>query len=271
MKDIMKLELFQLKKSKLFWIMLALSFALPIFSMLLVLMFLAAFNITLGPLNALFESIPLITIFLQSMAEISSISGILALITMGVVLGKEFSGGTVRNIITANKSRRALFFSYFFVSLIVGVSYFLCHFMAIMLVGAPIFGFSILTAKQSLVAVFSSLGIGMLALIFTQSCVCMFLFCVRKQWAAIVLPLLIVVLVPSVFTLIVNMYSNVLLAGGMTTSYHSLYWVPFANLSLFFPASADGELIGAIVMYYVIFITVFIVSGYFTFKKADLK
>ena len=279
MKDIMKLELFQLRKSVLFWIMFALSFLLPLFSILMVLAIvgivyldlIVSMGAPISMIKDLLRAIPLTPMYLQSMVGISSTACIFALITSGVVLSKEFTGGTMRNVILANKSRAAMYFSYLFIALFIGVIFFFSNFTAIMLVAAPIFGFGSITLKQIGATVFSSLGIGLLAVCFVQSCVCMFLFCVRRQWATIVFPLLFILLLPNIFSLLLLTATVVLAIAGIPVSEHLVYWTPFANLSSFDPTQLNGEAIAAIVTYYVIFTAVFIISGYFTFKKADLK
>lgn len=291
MKDIMKLMFFQLKKSKLFWAMFALSFLIP----MLIILILSLGLLALGG-RELVRLFPITPIFLREIAGIGSSSGIFALITSSVVLSSDFASGTMRNVILANKSRKTMYFSYLFVSLIVGVIFLFCHFAAIMIFAAPIFGFNgifeelsailgesigVLSGAQICGSVFLSLFLGILSVCFVQSSVCMFLFCIRKQWATIVFPLMLIVLVPYILTIASTMFtlnitSIIDILGGSNLSMHVLFWTPFVNISLYYPTlhyfiPEYGELITAIVLYYVLFTSVFVISGYFVFKKADLK
>ena len=51
----------------------------------------------------------------------------------------------------------------------------------------------------------------------------------------------------------------------------ALRWIPFINMSQYNPANIDGVIVGMNILYMSVFTAVFVVSGYFTFKKADLK
>lgn len=44
-----------------------------------------------------------------------------------------------------------------------------------------------------------------------------------------------------------------------------------ADVMIYDAGKIDGGLIGKIALYYLLFSGIFVVSGYFTFEKADLK
>lgn len=277
MISILRVELFRLVKSKLFWIMLGVCFALPLLSSLFVVGFIGIFdNIAndmpeFADLSYMLHSIGMASSTLAELASIASNVSLLSLISASVILSKEFTDGTVRNAILANKNRAQLYFAYLIISLMIGTAYTIAFFAATLIFVAPIFGFEGLSAGDAAAACFSSLALGLFAVLFVQTCVTMFLFAVRKQWATVLFPILICRFVPSIFTGIVTMLTLGEAIQGGVLSETVTSWMPFVNASYFNPAAIDGGLIGKIIMYYAVFSSVFVVSGYFTFKKADLK
>lgn len=281
MLSILNAELFRLKKSKLFWIMFGLCIALPILSLLLVLGLTGLIEALINSLEELdtantnitemLRAMDLTNMELQGLSSLSNTSAFLALICTGVVLSKEFSDGTMRNVILANKSRKQMYFAYLLTAMIVGSMYLLAYFATIMILFAPIYGFGQSSAGQAASSVFCSLALGLLSMAFVESCVCMFLFCVRKQWATILFPILICLVAPGVLTTIVTIVSAVLLFNGHTISDAMMSWIPLVNAQLYQAGNIDGGLVGKIALYYALFTGGFIALGYFTFEKSDLK
>ena len=208
---------------------------------------------------------------LADMGQVAGDAALCAMIASAVVLSKEFVDGTMRNVMLANKSRKQLYFAYLITSLIVACTYLFAYLAVTLLIAAPIFGFDGMDASTAVTACMASLGMGLFSIAFAQSCMCMFVFGVRKQWAAILFPILVCMFGPSVFTTVVEIVSAMLSMRGLTISPDAMRWVPFANMSSFNPANVDGVIAGMNALYMAVFITVFVVSGYYTFKKADLK
>lgn len=282
MISILQEQLFRLKKSKLFWVMLILCAAAPLLSLLLTLFIAAVVGGFAGDVSG--ETVTAIDILrelnviageqsmLTEFAQLLSDFSLFALITSSVVLSKEFTDGTMRNVILANKSRRQMYFAYLCVALLIGVTYMLATFAAIMLICAPICGFGSLSAGEATSACFCSLALGLLATVFVQSCVCMFLFTVRKQWATVLFPLLICMFAPGIIEIIVSAIDiTSLIKDGSILPETIKSWIPLVNANLYNSASIDGALVGKIALYYSLFSAVFITSGYFTFEKVDLK
>lgn len=271
MISVFKTEMFRLKKSKLFWIMLGVCAILPCLSAL----FLAALGVgdaesLDGVLIILGSELSAIS-SLSSFATLMSDSSLFALICSAIVLCREFTNGTMRNVILANKSRTQLFFAYFLTALIIGTAYFATEFVFTLALMGKILGFSNLTAAQATSSVFVCFALGLGSVLFVQSCVCMFLFCTRKQAATIAFPLLICILAPSIMELIVSAVMISKAADGVLVSNVALRFVPFYNTMIFNASKIDGVHVGMIALYDALFTTVFTVAGYFTFRKADLK
>lgn len=272
MINIIKVELFRLKKSKLFWIMLGVSAASPLLSMALSLI---VTNILLsiaggGSMN-LVETMGITSSLLSGLTQIAGDAALWSLITSAVVLSKEFSDGTMRNVVLANKSRAELFFGYLITAMIVGVTYLTASFAAILLIAAPISGFDGMKAAEGVTAFLCSYSLGILAIAFVQTCVCMFLFGTRKQWATVLFPILICMFAPSIFTTFITIVTTVKAVQGEVVNADFTRWIPFANMSYYNPADIDGAMVGMNILYLGIFTTMFILIGYYTFKKADLK
>lgn len=275
MIDIIKVELFRLKKSILFWVMLGLTAAIPLFGAISSLTVSGIVDEASGGLGDLLRQIGLTNEYLSSAAQLSSWSAIFALITSAVVLSTEFTDGTMRNVVLANKSRAELYFAYLITSLIVAAAYFAAYFAVVLLIVAPIFGFSGLTAGEAVSACLCSFALGIVALVFVETCMCMCLFAIRKQWAAILIPLLISIFVPVLVTTFASLILTAKALKGQISSPDEISlimrWIPFANTLLYNPADLDSATIGMSVLYTLLFSAAFVVLGYFVFKKADLK
>lgn len=270
MIDIIKVELYRIKKSKLFWVMFGLTVASPVLSVLVYLLIAGAVNID-GSIKFLLHNSGLTLNLVGDMAQILSDSAMWALIATAVIFSKEFVDGTMRNVLLANKSRTQLYFAYLLTSLGVSVTFLTAYFATTLIIAAPIFQFDALSATEALTACFCSFALGIVASMFVQSCMCMFMFGMRKQWAAIVLPLLICMFAPSIIQGVANLIISLKMLNGMNVSTNALRWIPFAVSTLYDAADIDGVVVGMNVLYMSIFTAVFVVSGYFTFKKADLK
>ncbi len=272
MTEIIKVELFRLKKSALFWIMLGVCAAMPLINLLIT----AIMYTVLGILN----DIP-VDVFgllcqqataglLQQMSNVPNDMVLLTIISTAVILSKEFVDGTMRNVVLANKTRTELFFAYFITSMIVAVTYLIAFLTVTLVIVAPIFGFNGEPASKVVSAVFCSLALGILAMAFIESVVCMFTFCVRKQWAAVLFPILIWY-GTAVLINIINMSTGAILGATQATTLNFEKWIPFYNMQLYDPMNIDGIIVGMNILYLALFIAGFTCLGLFTFKKADLK
>lgn len=273
MIDIIKVELFRLKKSVLFWVMLGLAAATPLISVALNVILLALTGLEYGQTINVLEQLSaagMTAALLQQMSSNYSYLALWTIISTSVILSKEFVDGTMRNVVLANKSRAELFFGYVITSLIVAVSYLTAFLATTLIIAAPIFGFQGASAGKVVSAIFCSYGLGIIALTFIVTCVCMFIFSVRKQWAAVLFPILIWY-IP---LFVMNVVQTVLMSLGEMGQYVSLdfiRWIPFCNMQQYEPLNPDGVVVGMNILYMAIFIAGFVCIGHFTFKKADLK
>lgn len=273
MIDIIKVELYRIKKSVLFWVMLGVSAATPLLTVLINFALVAFMGMAEQSAN-LFEFLReagITSALLQQMSTSLTDLSLWPLIATAVILSKEFTDGTMRNVILANKSRAELYFGYLITAMIVAVSYLVSFLAVTLIVIAPIFGFQGADAGKIVSAIFCSLGLGIIATAFIETCVCMFLFGVRKQWATILFPILIWYAPLMIINILVTVITS-LAETGQITSLDFLRWIPFVNMYYNYnPLNPDGVVVGMNILYMAAFIAGFVCIGYFTFKKADLK
>ncbi len=159
MINVLRLEFFRLKKSKLFWILLGVTALLPVISALattLILSIIDAITSSGSEMSGALEQFrsAVTTSIMSGLGMIGYGATLLPLITASVVLSKEFADGTMRNAILANKKRSELYFAYVTVAFTVGAAYMSAFMMTSLIIIAPIYGFGDLTAGQIVSAIF---------------------------------------------------------------------------------------------------------------------
>ncbi len=270
MKSILKVEFFRLKKSAAFWVCFGLCAGLPILSLLLV----SLLNLLLAGMGQMdmiwrqYASEGGAFLFLSQFTPFSSDCNILALICTTIVLCSEFKNGTVRNIVMANKSRTQIFLSYFVISLVIGVIYLLTEFTVTLTVFGSVVGFGNLAATKVFTNILLFLAMGISSLVCVQTMVCMFMFTTKRTSLTILFPLLISLLLPGIISQIVEAVISA--AQGAPIPQNVLYFIPFSNWQVD-TLTPSGLNVGMVILYNLILSAVFFVSGFFPFKKADLK
>ncbi len=270
MKGILQLQLFRLKKSTLFWVFLGLCAVLPVFSVLLI-FGLDAIMGAIGDVSLVENMGNSLYTSMTQFSSYSTNSALFAMICSSIVLSKEFSQGTVRNTILANKSRTQVFFAYSITALLIGTSYFVVNFVMEFAMLAPVMGFGTLPAGQATSVILCSFAMGLGATLFTQSLVCMFLFCTRKQAATIAWPLVISLVGVGIVASIIEEILFAVEMGGKVVSQTVLDCLPFYNLYMTAGTIPSGLAMGMVILYDVVFAALFFGLGYLSIRKADLK
>lgn len=276
MLNIVKSLLFRLKKSSMFWIMLAIIAFLPVLTLLLNQLVIELAEIFVGmPLDMGLEMTTYMS--LTELVSLSSNVNFLTLLCVSIFLCKEFTDGTIRNVLLSNKSRVSLYSAYGVVSLIIGGSFLVANFVSILLALAIPFGFGNVTPNQAISSVLCSLLLGILSLILVVSCVLMFLFATGKQAPSIMLPILVTLFLPGIMTSIVELVSSLVMLiqmgnpdalVGVDIDYT---WVPLYNAMMYDSSSVDGALVAKISLYYVVLSALFVFLGGLAAVKKDLK
>ena len=276
MLNVLHTQLYRLKKSKLFWALFIVCAVLPLLGSLLVrggvsLIF-GLLDGDVEDLNSAFQSEGgILTLsLLGGQISLSSNAALFSLICSSIFLSGEFSGGAIRNMVLANKSRTQIFFSFLSTALIIGCSYFGASYVSTVACYGIMMGFGGVTAGQALSGCFTTLFLALISIAVVQSCVCFFLFTTRKTGPTVAFPLLLVIFVPSLITTVVEIVVALNAFAGEQISEVVISWIPFTNMNLFSAAHVDGALVGKIAMYNIPIAALFGVFGWLASKK-DMK
>ena len=271
MISILQTEFFRLKKSKLFWSLLAVTAVLPLISALLNLGLFMLAESTYefeGIEIDIWELLRTSDMLGSGLSSLTSLMGdsFIALICTSIFLSKEFSGGTFRNMLLANKSRHELYLAFLTVAIVIGAAFLGASFLSTFVFWSAIFGFGGLSATTVITACLITLAMGLVSTVFVQTMMCMFMFGTRKLAVALVCPLVIAMIAPSIFFQFIET-----LSAFNAISVADMSWIPLYNTGLLSVTAPDGALIGKILMYNIPLSVFFGFMGWVTFRKADLK
>lgn len=271
MINILQTEFFRLKKSKLFWALFGVCAGIPLLSAILNLSILSLASgvyQSQGIEVDVWELIRSADMLGGGLSSLTTLMGdsFWALICSSIFLSKEFSGGTFRNMLLANKSRREMYLSYLTIAIVIGAMFLGVAFVSTMIFWPMIFGFGGLSFSTVVTACLVALAMGLVSTIFVQTMMCMFLFGTRKLAVALVVPLAICMIAPSFLLTFIEMFTTL----GILNS-ADLSWIPLYNTSLLYVTEIDGALIGKILMYNIPLSVFFGFMGWVSFRKADLK
>lgn len=270
MVNILQTEFFRLKKSKLFWAMFGVCAGLPLVSLVLNLLSVSLLeSVDMGvEISNAWEYVRGLNITGAELSALPSLTGdsLYALICTSVFLSKEFSGGTFRNMLLANRSRRDVYLSFLIVAVTIGATYMGATFTSTLLFSGTIFGFGAMPAGKVVTACVLALATGLVSVIFLQTLMCMFMFSTRKLAVALACPLVICIIVPAFLYSFIQTFAELGLITAGDTS-----WIPLYNLLLLDFTVIDGAMIGKVLLYLIPLTVLFGVLGWVSFKKADLK
>ncbi len=274
MTNILSVEFFRLKKSKLFWALFGVTAGFPLIIMLLfvaMIGFLSLFeqDVSINMWD-LMRSLNLTAALLSGHGSVMHFSSLMAVICSSIFLSREFAYGTVRNILTANRSRAELYLSHIIVAVTIGTSFLGVSILSTLLFSGSVFGFYELNAAEVFTAIATAFAMGVASMLFAQSMSLMFLFGTRKLAVALACTIVICLVAPSTLSSIVSVLQ--ILQGAATGELNTdMSWVPLYNSSLLDVSAIDGKLIGKILLYLLPLTALFGTIGWLTFRKADLK
>ena len=277
MLNVLQTQLYRLKKSKLFWGLFITCAVLPIVGMILLTGFMSLILAALeGDTSELIAALKLgggaLTLSaIGGMANFGSSSILFSIICSSIFLSGEFTGGAIRNMVLANKSRTQIFLSFFSLSLIIGFSFFGVEYLTTIASYGIVIGFGGVTASNALSTCFASLFLGLIGIALVQSCVCLFLFTTRKTGPTVAFPILLMIFAPGIVDTIVNIDISMKAFVGQTVSEVALSWIPLYNMSMFNTMHLDGGLIGKIALYNIPLAAILATFSWLAISKADLK
>lgn len=269
MINILQTEFFRLKKSVLFWALFGVCAILPLISVLLQLLSAALLvNIDTGVIYDYWEYLKSLNITVLALSGLPSLSGhsLFALICTSIFLSHEFTSGTFRNMLLANRSRLELYLSYLLMAVTIGAAYLGVTFLSTLVFNGAIFGIGTMNVAEVFAACVLSLSMGMFSAIFLQTMMCMFMFGTRKLAVALACPLAICIVAPSLLFSFVEVFAQF---GVISVS--DMSWIPLYNINLLDLTEFDGALLGKILLYIIPLSILFGYLGWEIFRKADLK
>ena len=277
MLNVLNTQLYRLKKSKLFWAMLIVCAVLPIIGMIFTTALIEIVSHLLegmemdilGELRT--DGGEMTLQALGGLFNLGSDAALFSAICSSIFLSGEFSGGAIRNMVLANKSRTQIFLSFLSIALIIGFSYLGVAYLSTLVCYGAVMGFSGVTVSNVISGCFTSLFLALLSIALVQSCVVLFLFSTRKTGATVAFPLLILIIAPSIITSIVDLVLGLRMLAGSSVSEAAMSWIPIYNMSLFNAAEIDGALVGKIALYNIPLAAIFAFFGWFAISRVDLK
>ncbi|MCH5159850.1 MAG: ABC transporter permease [Clostridiales bacterium] len=276
MLNVLSTQLYRLKKSKLFWALFIVCAVLPFLGALFISGVTSILENNLSGENAdLFAELmgkggERTLSAISSLTSLSSDAALFSLICSSIFLSGEFSGGAIRNMVLANKSRTQIFLSFLSVALVIGFSYLGVSYVSTLLFYGAFIGFGGVTVSAAISSCFTSLFLGVLSIALVQSLVCLFVFSTRKTGPTVAFPILFILFVPSIITFIAELILQMKLFAGQTVSEASLSWVPLCNMTLFDANNVDGALVGKIALYNIPITVLFATLSWVASKK-DMK
>ena len=277
MLNVLNTQLYRLKKSKLFWALLIVCAVLPLLGSLFITATIEIMGNIFSEDNAvIFDTLKseggerMLSV-LGSLINLGSDAALFSVICSSIFLSGEFSGGAIRNMVLANKSRTQIFLSFLSVALIIGFSYFGTSYLSTLLFYGIAMGFDGVTASQALTGCFTTLFLGLLSIALVQACVCIFLFCTRKTGPTVAFPLVLLIIAPSIISGVVELVAGLKTLAGHEVSLSSLSWIPIYNVGLFDASAIDGALVGKIALYNIPIAALLAFFGWFAINKVDLK
>lgn len=270
MINILQTEFFRLKKNVLFGTLLGVCALLPLLTVLFELAIFSGMSALDSDIEYnMWEIIKTSNIGGTAISSIPNLSAdlqLFGLVCTSIFLCKEFSGGTFRNMLLANRSRTELYLSYLLMSVTIGACFLGVEFVSTLLFNGVVFGFGAMSAASVVSACLLSLTLGLISVIFVQSMMCMFMFSTRKLAVALAVPLAISIFVPAFIFSFVNLGAELDMI-----STNDMSWIPLCNVNLLDLTAIDGALIGKILLYLLPLSALFMFLGWHAFNKADLK
>ena len=236
MSNILQMEFFRLKKSKLFWALFGVCAGLPLLTALIYLGLAGIINAGVEEeISGIWEILRMTGITEASLSGQASLMGdttLLAIICASIFLSRDFNNGTFRNMLLANKSRRDVYLSHLVMALTIGASYFAVSFVSTLIFDGAIFGFGVLNFAEAVTGCFVAFGMGLVSVIFVQTMMCMFLIGTQKLAVALACPIAICAFAPSFIVVFVEIFDvlNMVTTGEGTMT--DLSWVPLYNTSM---------------------------------------
>lgn len=276
MTSLLRSMFFRLTRCKMFWIMLGVVAVMPLLELLLLTSLGSALQsveqeVTADAMDVI-RAQNVTASELSGLASVMPLYSLLAVICTSVFLSKDFSNGTIRNIIVANHSRLEIYASHLVVAMTVGACYMTATLLFDLIFVGSVFGFVNMSALQITVAILLAFAMGLVSTAFVQSMMCMLLFASKKLSVALACTIAICMALPSLIVTVITFVGTVdLIFNGTAISTDAMSWVPLVNAEMLDVSSPDAALVGKILLYMLPLTVFFVFMGWVGFRKSNLK
>lgn len=276
MTDILKVEIFRLKKSVAFWVCFGLCVGLPFLTFLLNLLIatIAAgyAEVSEGGFELLRTEYGVFE-YMTEFATFSSDAHILAIIAIAALLGKEFSDGTIRNMILANKRRSEIYVAFWLFAMIIGGIFAVGQFFSMTLFLGTTAGFGGLGTGKAITTLLYYFFILLSSMTCVSTMTVMFLFATKKTSLTILFPLLTTTIGVEIIVDIIIAMITYCYAGDVVLeiSVQAQQCIPFYNWTTLTLPTPDALNVVMVIIYNLVFAGLFFIWAFFPFRKADLK
>ena len=264
MKRLLAADFYCLRKSKLFIVLIILSVALPIFTVLLYL----ALNFLLKATAP--EDATLPTVLFTGKTVISGtfgLSGAIALILpafSSILVGNDVTSGVLRNKIIIGHTKSKIYFAHLISTIVLHLFIGMIYAGLMALLSIAIFQYGSEINADEVRSLIYFYIVGMMSYVFTASIVSSFALIFKTPAPAI----LISILVCFAFGLLSSLIGIV----DYSSFKYLVYLIPsFANSQLTMPGGIDTVIFIEGLLSYLIFSAAFIVIGLIIFRKKDIK
>ena len=264
MTNMLNALFFRLRKMKLLWILLAVLVALSIADTGLYQVILDMAGGDMGDLSMILGGDTFV-LSMSAVAKGDSYSAILTVIFVALFIGADFSDGTLRNAVLANKGRWQIFAAYTIVSLVVSLGFVAVQTIVYVIYLAFAGVWATYAPSVVLTGLFSGFGIGVVTCWAVAMMTLLTLVLFKKKSLAIILPLVVVI----VLSAVLEVYYLLSLIAGSNAEVCE--WIPFIQQMLFDASLHDGALLGKILLTNSLLSIVLGAVGGLVFAKAELK
>lgn len=210
--------------------------------------------------------------FVVSEVSAESTGMLLAMIGSILVLGSEFTNGTIKNALSANKSRTQIFFAYILYSVVVFIVLSLTYLLSTLAFSSMFFGYGGSGGfTQELGEMLTYIALTALIAVAVASLSFMFLTLFQKKAGAIVMSYVTLIVVSFVTSMMLELFADY--TGGVadyTLSYKIAEWLPITQ-TLMLASGFDTGIVLKTILTQVLAIGLFGSLAYWRLRRCDFK
>lgn len=255
--------LYKLFRSKMLYVLLIIACLLPILTGLMIQLGITLIGDLSGIGGISIDAITNPLLILGSRVTCSSDYNFLIIIGVALLIGKEFSEGTIRNTIVSGKSRTQIFFAYVVVSIVLVLTVITPSYLVDIGTNAVLFDMQ--QHPNLLQGMLVTYGLVILVNILVAIVTLMFATLFKKTSSSIINSILLFVLIGGILEFVASM----LTMQGLNIT--TISWIPLVQYLTYNASHLDGNIIGRIILITTGLIVIFGGLGLWRLNKTDIK